>query len=203
MAAYTQMAPIRNSWEPLTSETIAGVPNSLTNTINYYADQKFGKFKKYRIPSHNNPHYSRQDDIDNIKRFGGESSDDYQNLVLGRHGTPAQQILSSDSIKRQSYDFYSYRFNNNNKVKGETFQQVFDRPRLPEGLEKVYLSCDPGYVDSTIINIWGLDKKGLWRNYIRYRTNRIDYPEIEKILNWLDDQYHFSLLGIDVGAGGK
>lgn len=112
-------------------------------------------------------------------------------------------MLSSESIKRESFDFYSYRFSHNNKIKGEVYTQIFDRPRLPEGLHKIYCSVDPGYVDNTIINIWGQDKKGIWRNYIRYKTNRIDYPEIEKILNWLDDTYNFSLLGIDVGAGGN
>lgn len=203
MAAYTQMAPIRNSWEPLTSEMVAGVPNGLTNTINYFADVKFSKFKKYRIPSHNNPFYSRQDDIDNIKRFGGETSDDYVQLVLGRHGTPAQQVLSAESIKREPYDFYSYRYSNNNKVKGESFQQVLDRPRLPSDLVRIYIAIDPGFVDPTVINILGMDKKGVWRNYVRYRLHRILFPEQEQIIDWLDDAYNFSLLCIDVGAGGN
>ena len=175
----------------------------MRTTILYQADQKLGKYKKYRIPSHNNPYYSRQDDTDNIKRYGGESADEYQNLILGRHGAAAEQVLSADSIKRQPFDFYSYRFSNNNKVKGETYEQVFDRPRLPQDLTSVYASIDPGFIDPTIINIWGKDKKGIWRNYLRYRTQRIDYPEVERIINWLDDFYHFSLIGIDIGAGGN
>lgn len=124
-------------------------------------------------------------------------------LVLGRHGSAAEQVLNADSIKRQSFDFYSYRFTSNNKVRGETYQQVVDRPRLPEDVTIVYLSVDPGYVDPTVMNIWGQDKKGIWRNYVRYRTQRIDYPEVEKIINWLDDEYHFAQIGIDIGAGGK
>lgn len=122
---------------------------------------------------------------------------------MGRHGTPAQQVLSSESIKRESFDFYSYRFTQNNKVKGETYEQVLDRPRLPEGLTRVYLSVDSGYVDPSVLNIWGQDKKGIWRNYVRYRLQRIDYPEQERIINWLDDVYAFSLIGLDIGAGGN
>jgi hypothetical protein len=203
LASYTQMAPIKNSWEPKNQEVVTGVPSGLQNSILYAADQKLSKFKKYRIPSHNNPYYSRQDDIDNIKKFGGENADDYQRLVLGRHGAAAQQILGPDSIKRQTFDFYSYRYTSNNKVKGESYEYVLDRPRLPEGLIDVYVAIDPGFVDATVINILGKDKKGIWRNYVRYRLQRIDYPEQEKIINWLDDVYNFTRIGIDIGAGGN
>lgn len=203
LAAYTQMAPIKNSWEPKNQEIVTGVPSGLQNSILYAADQKLGKFKKYRIPSHNNPYYSRQDDIDNIKKFGGENADDYQRLVLGRHGAAAQQVLSPESIKRQSFDFFSYRYSSNNKVKGETYQYALDRPKLPEGLEAVYACCDFGYVDPTVINIIGKDKRGVWRTYVRYRLHRIQFPEQEMIIDWLDDVYHFTLLGMDIGAGGN
>lgn len=203
IASYTQMAPIKNSWEPLNQEMITGVPSGLQNSILYAADQKLGKFKKYRIPSHNNPYYSRADDRDNIKKFGGENADDYQRLVLGRHGAAAQQVLSPDSITRQSFDFYTYRYSSNNKVKGEDYQYVLDRPRLPEGLVEIYACCDFGYVDPTVINIIGKDKKGIWRTYVRYRLQRIQFPEQEAIINWLDDAYNFTLLGMDIGAGGN
>lgn len=203
MAAYTQMIPSLNTWEPKTQVLVTGVPNGMRNTILYAADQRIGKFKKYRIPSHNNPYYSRQDDRDNIKRFGGENADEYRQLVLGQHGAAAQQVLGADSIKRESYDFYSYRYTGTNKARGETYQYVLERPKLPEGLVEVIAVCDFGYVDPTVINIIGRDKKGISRVYIRYRLQRIDFPLQEQIINWLDDEYKFHRLGFDIGAGGS
>lgn len=203
MPAYTQVLPALNSWEPGVQIMITGVPNGLTNTALYAADQKFAKYKKYRIPSHNNPYYSRADDIENIKRYGGETADEYLQLVLGRHGSPATQVLSQDSIKQESFDFYSYRFTQNNKVKGETYEYVLERPKLPEGLTECIAVIDPGFIDPTVIHVIGKDKKGVSRVYLRYKFQRIQFPEQETIIDWLDDRYGFTYIGIDIGAGGN
>lgn len=203
MAPYTQLMPALNTWEPQTQVIVSGVHNGIRNMLLYNTDQKFTKYKKYRIPSHNNPFYTRQDDTDNIKRYGGVQSDEYQQLVAAKPGSAALQIIGADTIKRQSYDFYSYRYSNNNKAKGEDYRIAFDRPRLPEGLKEVIAAIDTGFVDPTVINVLGRDNKGIWRTYLRYRMTRIDFPEQEKIIDWLDDVYHFDRIGIDIGAGGN
>lgn len=88
-------------------------------------------------------------------------------------------------------------------LKGQTFDTVFGRPALPEYVTQVILTIDPGYIDPTIMNVWGMSKFGVWRNFARYRTQRVDFPQIEKIIAWLDETYMFSYIGIDTGAGGN
>lgn len=202
LGAYTKLKSVLNTWESKIQRFISGVPSGLVNSVLYQVDQKSQQFKKYRIPAHNNPYYTREDDISNIREWGGETSDNYVQQVLGRHGSAAFQVLSAESITREAYDFFTYRFSNSNKNKGETYQDVLDRPKLPQDLILVVAALDCGFVDPTLVNILGLDAKGIWRTYVRYRLTRIDFPEQEKILNWLDDTYHFHQIGIDIGSGG-
>lgn len=202
LGAYTQLRPVENSWEPKVQWFISGVPSGLRNSVLYQVDQKSQQFKKYRIPSHNNPYFTREDDITRIRESGGENSDEYQQQVLGRHGSAAFQVLSAESITREPYDFFIYRYSITNKNKGETYQDALDRPKLPDGLMFIVAALDTGLVDPTVINVIGLDNKGIWRVYVRYRLTRIDFPEQERIFNWIDDAYHFQQIGIDIGPGG-
>lgn len=201
-AAFTQLGPSWNQWEEKKQIWVCGVPNGVRNSILYTLDQKNTRYKKYRIPSHNNPYYIYENDIDAIKQYGGIASDSYQQLVLGRHGSAAYQVLPRDTIKLEPFDFYTYRYSSANKAKGDQYADVLERVKLPD-LKLVIAAIDPGFVDPTIINIIGMDKVGIWRTYIRYRLTRIDFPEQEQIINWLDDFYHFSRIGIDIGSGGN
>ncbi len=203
MRAFTQLMPAINTWEPNTQQLHAGVPSGLRTSVLYYLDQKSDKYKKYRIPAHNNPYYTREDDIDNIKRYGGENTDEYLQLVLGRHGAAAFQVLSRDDIKTEAFDFYSFRFSNADKNKGQTYQSALQRPDTPSSLQAIVAAIDTGFVDPTIVSILGLDARGIWRTYVRYRLTRIDFPEQEKFIDWLDDVYRFTKIGIDIGPGGN
>lgn len=165
-------------------------------------DQKDPKYKKYRIPSHNNPFYTKAMDNQNLREAGGEQDDRYQQLVLGRHGNAAFQLISRDDIVTATYPFNVYRYNGAQKLSGIKFEDVLQRPKLPE-LKAIVLAIDPGYVDPTVINLVGQDMKGIWKTYVRYTLTRIDFNEQTTIIDWLATHYGVGTVSIDVGAGGN
>jgi hypothetical protein len=150
-----------------------------------------------------NPFYTYENDQDNIRKYGGESDDRYQQLVLGRHGQAAFQVIPRDSIITETYPFYTYRYNSGHRLKGKRYDEILDRPMIPKELEMVMLSIDPGFVDPTIIQVLGRDRKGIWRTYVRYRLLRIDFNEQQDIIDWIATYYGASKIAIDIGAGGN
>jgi hypothetical protein len=193
--------PAINTWEANTQVFIAGVPNGLRTSALYYADKRLAKYKRYRIPAHNNPYYTREDDIDNIKRYGGIDSDDYQQLVLGKHGAAAFTVLTRDQIQQDTYDFYRYRYTHEHVAQGITYQAIFERHDFND-YSNIVAGIDTGYVDPTIISIIGRMSNGQWRLLARYELRRIDFPKQEEIINWLDTHYKFEKIGLDIGSGG-
>lgn len=202
MNAFTQLQPAYNQWEPKRQQLHAGVPNGLRNSVLYVLDQQTPKYKKYRIPSHNNPFYTKEDDNDNIRRYGGENDDRYQQLVLGRHGAAAFQVIPRETISVETFAFYNYRYTSSQVLKGVKYDEVLQRPDLPDAVESVILAVDPGFVDPTLIQVIGMDSKGIWRVYSRYRLTRIDFSEQEKIIDWLATYYKANIISMDIGAGG-
>jgi len=199
--AYTQLLPILNYWEPKTMLMVTGVHNGLRNSVLYLVDQKDPKFKKYRIPSHNNPFYTREQDLQNLRDWGGESDDRYIQLVLGRPGSAAFQVLSRDEFQIESYPFYSYRYTSSQKNKDKTFRDFLQLQVLPK-IKAVTLSIDTGFVEPTVINVLGYDSTSTWRTYVRYTLTRIDFTEQAMIIDWLAQHYGATTLAIDTGAGG-
>lgn len=200
--AFTQLKPAYNSWQAKRQQMAAGVPNGLRTSVMYILDQKTPRWKKYRIPSPNNPNYSREQNIEDIKEAGGVDTDTYQQLVLGDHGSPTAQLLAYEDFKRENFKFHSIRYNGNEEpTRGKPYE-CLDFPALPANLVHVVLAVDPGFVDPCICVIAGFDGE-VWRSYIRYRLERTDYPIQEKFIDVLDDHYHFNTIGIDIGAGGQ
>lgn len=202
LEAYTQARHQLNTWEEDTQIWASGVPNGLTSSTLYFLDQKSTSFKKYRIPSHNNPYYFRKDDIENIKQYNGEDSDDYINLVLGRHGSPSMSAIPRECIKTEAFEFFSYRFGGLNERLGTHYTTKLQRPKLPEKYKYIILAVDPGYTDPTLAQILICDMNGIWRTHARYRLTRVATPIQAEIINWLDDQYKFDRFALDLGAGG-
>jgi Intein splicing domain len=200
MPAFDQMQPTLNTWEPKVEERYFGVPNGMRNTALYVLDIKTPKFKKYRIPAPNNPYFTKADWDDAIVKFGGESSDIFQQLILGKHGSPSFQVISRDQMKILPFDFYSYRYSGTDKDKGKTYQEALPIVKIPK-CESIVFSIDTGFSDPTIIQVIGLIDSA-WHCLVRYRVQRIDYPEQEKIIDYLSRGYNPSRIAIDVGAGG-
>ncbi len=201
--AWTQLGPAYNQWEPRRQQVVAGVPNGLRNSVLYIIDQQTPRFKKYHIPSHMNPFYSREDDIDNLRKYGGENDDRYQQLVLGKHGQAAFQVIPREHMITETFAFVSYRYNSSHILKGMDYTDVLERPTLPKDTRAVILAIDPGFVDPTIIQVMGADNRGVWRTYVRYRLTRIDFNEQQKIIDWIATYYNAAKIAIDIGAGGN
>jgi hypothetical protein len=199
--AFTQLGPTYNGWEPKRQQLYAGVPNGLRNSVLYMLDFNT-RYKRYHIPSHMNPFYTFEDDQENIKKYNGEQDDRYQQLVLGRHGSAAFQVIPRESMIVETYPFYSFQYNSGHINKGIKFEDHLKRPTLPDGVEATVIAIDPGFVDSAIIQVFGRTK-GVWRTYVRYRLKRIDFNEQQNIIHWIAQFYGSSIIAIDIGAGGN
>ena len=146
------------------------------------------------------------DDIQNIKDYGGEESDDYNRLVLGRHGEAAFSVIPRDSIKLDPvdvYEFHNFRYSQTDKQRRITYQEALGCPKKPEKLMKrSILAIDTGFTDPTVIHLIGQDDTGIWRILSRYRLTRIPFPEQADIIDWIDSKYEVDHIAIDLGAGG-
>jgi len=204
LPAYTQLMPAYNSWEPKRQQVWGGVPNGLRNSVLYLLDVQTPKYKKYRIPAPNNVMgYNYENYLDDLRRYGGEADDRFQQLVLGKHGAAAYQVIPRESITIETFPFYNQRYNSTHVSKGQHFTDILERQSLPTGLDRIMFAIDPGFADPTIIQVLGRDAKGIWRTYIRIRLTRIDFNEQQNVIHWLDDFYHPDQIVIDIGAGGN
>lgn len=199
--AWTQLAPALNDWEQMTQVFITGVPNGLRNSLLYYAEKKLSQYKVYSVPAHNNPYYTKENNLENVKRYGGIDTDEYQQLVLGEHGKAAFSVLTRDQIKQQPYDMHKYTFTNEHITQGKHYSSVLDLLDFNK-YSTLCAGIDTGYVDPTVITVMGLNDKGLWVVLVRYVLKRIDFPTQEKIIHYLHKHYKFDKIGLDIGAGG-
>jgi hypothetical protein len=199
--AYKQLMPALNTWERNVQFFIAGVSNGLRNAALYVTSVKTPRFKWYRVPSPNNPYFTKEDYLDELRKHGGEDSDDFQQLILGKHGTAALSVISRDQIPQVAYDFYNVRYTAAELNRGLSYKTHFDRPVF-EGYSTLIASIDTGFADPTVIHIVGQADNGKWRILARYRLQRIQFPMQEEIIDWLDDFYKFDIISIDVGSGG-
>lgn len=200
MTAFYQLQPTINTWEPRVQEVYCGVPNGMRNTALYVLDVKTPKFKKYRIPAPNNPYFTKADWDDAIRRYGGESEDIFQQLILGKHGSPSFQVISRDQMSIMPYDFFSYQYTTKEKESGRLLNEIFPIVTLPKN-DGVVFAVDTGFSDPTILQVFAL-VNDMWRCYARYKMQRIDYPEQEKVIDYLARSYGVNKIAIDVGAGG-
>jgi hypothetical protein len=200
MTAFNQLQPTLNTWEQKVQEIYCGVPNGLRNSTLYDLDVRRPKYKKYRIPSPNNPYFTLDDWNDSLRKYGGMEEDIFQQLVLGRHGSASFQVIPRDAFVVEPFDFYGYRFSNNDKLKGKKFEDVLKLHPV-KGQDAIIFSIDTGFTDPTIIQVIGI-KDDKYRTFVRYRLTKIDYPEQERIIYYLTKFYNPSRISIDVGAGG-
>lgn len=199
-AAYTQLLPAINTWEPNAQFLAAGVSNGNRSSVLYKLDQKSPQFKKYRIPAPQNPYYRIEDYERDLVRYRGEDSDEFQRLVLGRHGSATFVLITPDMIKREPFDFYSYKYNAAHVAQGREFKDVLQTPKIHIS-DVTLLAIDCGFADPTLIQLFVHDH-GIWRLVVRWRLTRIDFPEQERIIDWIATYYNVSRIAIDVGSGG-
>lgn len=200
VTAFNQLQPTLNTWEPKVQEMHCGVPNGLRNSTLYELDIRRPRYKKYRIPSPNNPFFTLDDWNDALRRYGGIEEDTFQQLILGRHGSAAFQVIPRDSFVLDAFEFFTYRFSAADKAKGKWFTDVLKIHQI-KGYDSIYFAIDTGFTDPTIIQVIG-EKNGCYYTLVRYRLTKIDYPEQERIIHYLAQGYSPGRIAIDVGAGG-
>jgi hypothetical protein len=200
MTAFNQLQPTLNTWEDRVQEVYVGVPNGLRNSALFDLDIRRPKFKKYRIPAPNNPYFTLDDWNDSLRKYGGIEEDIFQQLVLGKHGSASFQVIPRDAFTTEPFDFYSFRFSNNDKSKGRKFEDVLKLQPIKDQ-DTIVFGIDTGFTDPTLIHIIGI-KDGIYRTFVRHRLTKIDYPEQERVIHYLTKFYNPSKITIDVGAGG-
>lgn len=205
MPAWIQIQPALNTWERPIQQLICGVPNGQREgNVLYLADQILDKFKRYHIPAPINPRWSYSEHMTAIRQYGGEDSQDFMNLVLGKHGEPSFTLIPYESIVRDPYEFYSYRFSQDDKSNGKLYSEKLQLPKVKkEHMYRSVMSIDTGYTDPTLIQLIGQDDAGVWRTLVRWRLTRIPFPEQAEIIAWIDRQYDVDRIAIDLGAGGN
>jgi hypothetical protein len=198
LPTYHQLTPAINQWEPDHQQLCTGVHNGLRNGVLYFLDRR-SNFKKYRIPSPNNPYFSHDDYLNMIKQCGGEDTDLFLQLVLAQPGSAAFSVINRDRMLILPAEFHSYSYSNTDVNKGLSYKDVLQLPKLPD--VKMIAGIDTGFADPTIIQIFGLEKNS-WRVLSRYTLKRIDFPVQEEIIDWICSHYAINTIGLDVGAGG-
>ena len=205
-AAYSQVLPAINRWEPDHRMLFTGVPTGASvGNVLWYLDQKATGFKKYRIPAHENPYFSYEDNIEALRQYGGEDSDEYKQLILGQHGSPTFTVIPRDKMLLEPYDMYSYRYNQTDKQEFRGFKEKLKLPEIDTEAyaQAVVFAIDTGYADPTVIQVFGFGKDSRWRLLTRYRLTRIPFPEQADIIDYLSEYWTPIGIGIDVGAGGQ
>jgi hypothetical protein len=200
-SAFNQLMPAINRWEAGSQVIGAGVSNGNRSSVLYKLDQRAAEYKKYRIPAPNNPYYSFDMFSDDIMKYRGEDSDEFQRLVLGRHGSATFVLITADMIGKEPFDFYSFKYSANHKAQGKRYKEVLQTPKfqIPNNISILAIDC--GFADPTIIQLFVMHGQQ-WRLVCRWRLTRIDFTEQEQIIDWIATHYNVSRIAIDTGAGG-
>lgn len=196
---WMELQPVLNSWQDGHKLFISGVPTGLReNNVLWYADSVDEKFSHHRTSAHQNPRYMESDEERNLKQYGGEDSEDYIHLVLGRHGSAASAVFDRRLMTMESYPVYKTKANGIE----ETYQEIVGKialiPPVPHH-DIVIMGVDTGYTEPTAIIIY-YEKGGKLRIHARIQMTKVEYHIQEKIIDYIDTKFDFpEVIGIDAG----
>jgi hypothetical protein len=197
---WVELIPTVNTWEKGFQVIVCGTPSGeRENNVLYFADKISSQYTHHRVSAHDNPRYSKDDEIRNIQQYSGEDSDDYQRLVLGRHASPVTMVFAKDSIPLKSIPMYTYGLNRED-IKTDPMKINRMIKNIPKA-DTTALGIDLGYTDPTIISIFK-KVRNHWVNYARIELEHIEYPDQIKIINRLDEEHGYSFVAIDEGHAG-
>jgi hypothetical protein len=203
---YKELIPTLNTWTSGYKRYSAGVPTGLReNNVLWSTDQEESQYTKHRASIFDNPRISPKEIKEYTTQYGGEDSEDYIHLALGKHGKPVYSVFDrnlmkivGDPVIKLVLDGLEEQDNFGNYV-----NKLAMFPSLPSEEAQVIFGIDLGYTDPTAILILYKNKMGLLKFHGRIQLNKVSYPIQIRIIDYLDTKFNPSIIGIDVGHAGK
>jgi hypothetical protein len=203
--AWTESQPTLNTWISGFRRIVSGVPDGRREkSVCYYCDMEDSDYSKHRVEAIQNPRFTEKDRLHAIEQYGGEDSDDYIHLILGRHGKPVFALFDRSLFLIEDYPVYNIVLDG--LTLSSNLSAYVDKlsmlPGLPNKKYKAIMGMDLGYVDPSAFIVGYLDEYGRIKIHARIQLNKVSYPVQEKLIDKLDSKYEPILIGIDEGNSG-
>lgn len=202
---WLELNPTLNTWTRGVRKIVSGVPTGFReNNVLYHVDMQVDDYTKHRIPMHQNPRYTLEDEKRNIEIYGDPGSDNYIHFVLGRHGTPTFAVFDRSVMQIEQYPVYKLKINGlemRNNI-AEYLGRISAVPRIERKNPKVVMGIDLGYTDPTAIIIMYLNRNGQFIFHARVQLNKVPYPIQSQLIDYLDTKFKPLVIGIDEGHAG-
>ena len=204
--AWVEFQPTINTFVSGFKLIVSGVPTGLRErNVLYHTDMENSSYSKHRISALQNKRFSEEDRLRAVELYGGEDSDDYIHLVLGKHGKPIYTLFDRTMMEIGNYPVFKMTLDglalHDNLVEYVNRLSLF--PGLPDRNSVCIIGIDLGYTDPTAIVILYEDKNGRLKFHGRIRLDKVNYFIQEKIIDWLDTKFNPIIIGIDEGSAGK
>lgn len=202
-AAYQKLRYALNRFEDRRRFWVAGVHNNSPDGVLHALSRGGKQFKKYRIPSPNNPYYSLADLKSDIEACGGVDTTLFKNTVLAQLGPDEESPIPFDSLLLEDFMLYKQKVNGRYVIPESDPSSFIDFYDIPEH-DSCAFSVDLGFSEPTIIHVYTYheeDRK--WRLRVRYQLNWVGTREIAEVINYLAGKYKPSSIAIDLGPAGQ
>lgn len=203
---WSELGPTLNSWTKGHRRIVSGVPTGIReHNVLYHVDRENPSYTKHRISAHQNPRYSEEDDIDNLRKYGGADSEEYIHHVLGQHGKPVFSVFDRNLMRISNYPVFKLILDGLklSKDMGDFVEKLSVLPAIGKEVSKVIMGVDLGYTEPTAIIIMYQDTRGNFKFHARITLRKVAYPIQAQIIDWLDSKYNPVLIGVDAGNTGK
>ncbi len=203
---WIELQPIVNTFTDGYRLIAAGVPTGLRErNVGYHCDQENSSYTKHNVSAFDNPRFTEADKIRAIEQYGGEESDDYIHMILGKHGKPVFALFDRNQMEISNYPVYKMVLDGtvyyDNLAEYVEKLKIF--PGLPDKDTECLFGIDLGLTEPTAINILYLDRQDRLKFHGRIRLNKVNYFIQEKIIDYLDTKFKPFIIGIDEGNAGK
>jgi len=203
---WVELQPILNTFTEGHRQIVSGVPTGVREkNVLFTADQEDPSYTKHRATAFDNPRFMESDHQHAIEQYGGEDSEDYIHLVLGKHGAPVYALFDRNLFEISNYRTYKLIINGI-ELKDNIANYIPKLAMFPlMGNERkgiVLFGVDLGYTDPTAITIMYEDINGRLKFHGRVQLNKVSYNLQDKIIDYLDSKFDPSIIAIDQGSSG-
>jgi len=197
---WQELQPTLNSWQEGFKMWVSGVPTGLReNNVLFFVDERSDAYSHHQTSAHENPRYTADDEVRNIKQYGGIDSEDYIHFVLGRHGSPTFAVFDRRLMQIETYATYRTNISGVDiESKQEMITKLASIPRISDKVDAVFMGVDLGYTEPTSIMIL-YEKNDIIKEHARINLSKVKYPIQEEIIDYLDSRYNPFIIGMDTG----